>query len=101
LFAALAGAGDEGLGEAGLVFFAGVGGVALLDAGVVAGFANFAAWLGAVRAWDSDILAFTWPVTEFLAFVGATLELVPTGKAASSFPKPTWLVLQRLLATDA
>lgn len=73
LLAPLAGAGDEGLGEAGLVLLAEGWGVALLDADVVAGFPDLAAGLAAVRARDADVLALAGPVAQFFAFVSSAL----------------------------
>lgn len=101
LLAVLAGAGDEGLALARLVLAARVRCVARVGAGVVAGLADLAARLGAVRTCDADVLALARPVAEFAALVGAALEFLAARESAGCAVEPTGLVLERFLSTDA
>lgn len=97
----LARARDERLALARLVLVARVGCVARVGAGVVAGLADFAAGLRAVRARDGGVFALARPMTQFATLVGAALELLTAGHAAGGRVEPAGLVLEKFLAANA
>jgi hypothetical protein len=101
LLPVLARTGDEGLGLAWFVFFTRVRCVASVAAGMIAGLANFAAGLSAVRAGDAGILALAGTMAKLLALMRATLQLLPAGQTAAGLGQVARLVLERLLSADA
>lgn len=101
LLPVLARAGDEGLGLAWLVLFAGVRCVACVAACMIAGLADLAAGLSAARAEDAGILALAGSMAQFLTFMRAALQLLSAGQTAAGLGQIAGLVLERLLSADA
>lgn len=101
LLAALASTGYERLALARLVLMARVRRMAGVGTGVVAGLAELATRLGAVRACDANVLALSRTVAEFAALVRAALEFLAAGESAGCAVEPAGLVLERLLAAGA
>jgi len=101
LLAILAGTSDECLRLAGLVLLAGIRGVALLCASVLARFADFTTWLQAVCPGDPYVFALPGSVAVFLALMSAALERLAARQATSGLFEPARLVLQDLLSTNA
>lgn len=68
---------------------------------MIAGLADLATGLSAVRSGDTGILALTRSMAELLALMCAALQLLPAGQTATGLSQVAGLVFERLLSTDA